>query len=694
MILPILSIANTYGYSTRKISKYLENLDRGVVAIRAGSTTSFISWRYLITDDDNIAFNVYRRDEDNNVVKLNTEPIESVTYFYDKTHDKTKTYKYFVGSIVNQKEVENSTEFVLQANTADIPCIRIPIKNGTRFRIVWFGDLNGDGKLDFVLARDAEDYQTIEAYLHDGTYLWEINLGHNSLNKDNIEPGATTVNVGQIDGINIFDLNGDGKGEVYIRIANNVTFGDGYVFTHENDLDQWIACVDGMTGKLLHTAPIPGWAKQYGPMSTQFGVGWFDLERPSLAVVMKNRDDRRRFHMMNAIYGFNSTGGFELRWYFTPDSDPSYICPEGHHFRIADVDYDGIDEIHNIGFTMNGNGTLRYDLGKQKIVHGDRFYVAKFNKNDTTMSGYGIQQNNPDLIYEYFYNASTGEIKWIHYGPEVHDVGRGNAADFDPTHDGFEVFAFSGMYNAKTNELVAENAADTLWPSNNVFWDGTLITACYNRGYLDKWDYTKNRGFRLYTAYADFQKKYGQYPLEDAGGHYPLFHGDIIGDWREEFVMAASNWSEIVIFTTNLDTGIKLTTLWHDPGMRASMTINGYKQSHMPLEYLGAETIPAEHRQNLKKYHKLRADKEIIIPTEKPATPESSTSNAATEQPTATPIETSDSKSGVSKKAAAVVVPIVLILIVGAGAVAGYIYWRRSKNADDSDSVAATTLIV
>ena len=76
--------------------------------------------------------------------------------------------------------------------------------------------------------------------------------------------------------------------------------------------------------------------------------------------------------------------------------------------------------------------------------------------------------------------------------------------------------------------------------------------------------------------------------------------------------MAASNFSEIVIFTTNLDTDIKMTTLWHDPGMRASMTLNGYKQSHMPLEYIGAESNLTENRRHLKEYHKLRAEKYLL----------------------------------------------------------------------------------
>ena len=63
--------------------------------------------------------------------------------------------------------------------------------------------------------------------------------------------------------------------------------------------------------------------------------------------------------------------------------------------------------------------------------------------------------------------------------------------------------------------------------------------------------------------------------------------------------MASPDYNEIIIFTTNIDTDIKMTALLHDPGMRASMTLNGNKQNHMSLEY----------RRHLKEYHKLRAEK-------------------------------------------------------------------------------------
>ena len=175
---------HTYGYSTKKIPRFSEDLDRGVVVINSKSKEAFISWRFLLTDDDDISFNLYREEISNdgsiiNIMKLNSEPISKVTYFRDSKRDITKEYNYFVGSIVSSQEVENSTKYNLKANTPVIPCYHVPLRQGCKIRTVWPEDLNGDGKFDFVIDRSCDLNQKVEAYLSNGTFLWQIDLGHN-----------------------------------------------------------------------------------------------------------------------------------------------------------------------------------------------------------------------------------------------------------------------------------------------------------------------------------------------------------------------------------------------------------------------------------------------------------------------------------------------------------------------------------
>ena len=114
--------------------------------------------------------------------------------------------------------------------------------------------------------------------------------------------------------------------------------------------------------------------------------------------------------------------------------------------------------------------------------------------------------------------------------------GRGNVGDFDPNHFCLEVYSFYGMYNAKNYKLVFNDTS-----SNDVYWDGSLIPSRYYRIMINKQNYVKGSADRLLSAYSVYNKIFGEYSKDDDSGDYPLFHGDIIGDWREEFIITNKN---------------------------------------------------------------------------------------------------------------------------------------------------------
>src|SRR5688572_11620105 len=72
----------------------------------------------------------------------------------------------------------------------------VPIRAGGSIHFAWVGDLNGDGRMDYLIDRNTENPQRIEAYSDNGTFLWEVNFGYNSANQDNISPGPSTIDVG------------------------------------------------------------------------------------------------------------------------------------------------------------------------------------------------------------------------------------------------------------------------------------------------------------------------------------------------------------------------------------------------------------------------------------------------------------------------------------------------------------------
>ncbi|WP_327657114.1 rhamnogalacturonan lyase family protein [Streptomyces sp. NBC_00483] len=560
-------------------ARAMENLDRAVVAVRSSSTDVLVSWRLLGLDPDGIGFNLYRSTGGASSTKLNSEVLTGRTNFVDTTADLTKSNSYRVRPVVDGKEQSSSKTFTLSADHAQEPAVRIPLQAGGPIKFTWVGDLDGDGTYDYVVDRQTSP-QSIEAYRSDGTLLWKMDLGANSTNQTNIEPGSSTIDVGNWDGVTVHDLDGDGRAEVAIRIANGVTFGDGKKFTYSDDTHQFIAILDGRTGAARATAPVPDDYIADGPMGARFGVGYLNGSTPSLVAFMKNRVGSGDFNLMYTAWQFDgSTVKQQWKW-LRGDQD----APDGHNTRIVDVDGDGKDEIAEIGFVLNGDGTLRYSLASKGVVHGDRFYIGKMDPDRPGLQGYGIQQNNASGLREYYYDATDGKMIWQHSADGVTDVGRGLVGDIDPRYKGMEAWSFSGIYNAPTNKLTESDTSLSPWPSLGIWWDGDLGMELLNNQRIEKWD-PDNPASSSSLPRLESLYKYGAVGVGSPGN--PTLVGDLMGDWREEAVYPNADNDGLVVFTTDQPTDTGLYTLAHNPAYRNAMTVKGYLQSHELDYYLG-----------------------------------------------------------------------------------------------------------
>jgi hypothetical protein len=558
----------------------MENLGRGVVAVRVSEDEVLVTWRLLGLDPSDIGFNVYRSSDSSDAELLNDEPLTSTmgTNFLDTTADASAENTYWVRSVVDDEESDDSGSFTLAANNDVEPVIRILIKDTGAIKFVWVGDLDGDGEYDFVLDR-TNTQQSIEGYASNGTFLWEVQLGPNSENQDNIEPGSTSISVGNWDGVTVFDFDSDGYAEVAVRIANGVVFGDGEEFVRDIDNEQWIAILDGRTGALKGTSKIPTDYIDHGPLAARFGVGYLDGVTPHLVAFMKNRRDDKVFNRVMGAWTWDGETVTE-KWISMGDD---LVGADGHNTRIIDVNGDGKDDVVEIGFVLNGeDGSLLYTM-PDPVVHGDRYYITKMDPEREGLQGYGIQQDNEDLLMEYYYDAADGTFIWEHYGSEVGDVGRGMVGDIDPTYPGMEVWSFQGVFNAASNETTTDDKALAPWPQMGVWWDGDALMELYNDGKLEKWDWenptTSGSLPRILTI-----SKFG---AQNPNNHNPGFLGDILGDWREEIVVVNEDYTELVIFTTNQPSDIRLYTLPHNPAYRNAMTLHGYMQSHEVDYFLG-----------------------------------------------------------------------------------------------------------
>lgn len=571
-------------YNGQKVltsGRYVEKLDRGTYAVNAGGSSVFVSWRLLANDEPDIGFNVYRTT-DGVTTKLNGDVLTGGTNFTDTTADLTKDNTYYVTTVYNGVETPTDGDFTLKAGASvwtkgnNGAAQIIPIHEGGTIHFVWVGDFNGDGAYDYLVDRTTDEHQKLEAYLNDGTYLWTLDLGYNSENKNNISPGASTIDVGMWDGATVYDIDMDGTAEVLVRIADGVTFGDGKKYTNGTANAQAIAVVNGMTGAMEATAPVPTDFISVGPMACMMEVGYLDGVHPSLVCWMKNRNADKSFNSLMVAYGYGGGDTFKQEWKYNANSMGG---AEAHQFRVEDVDYDGKDEVLHMGYALNGDGTLRYQV--KDVVHGDRWHVTAFSnaQNGKEMWGYGVQQRNPNTLLEYIYNASTGELLWTNYGGDGSiDIGRGDIGDVDPTHEGYEVWSFQGMYDMNGNKICDTNA----YPSLKLYWDGDLLSESYNDSKIEKWHYDSQSVERLATTW-----KITACSSSDRGA--PMFYGDILGDWREEIICTGSDFASLVIISTTMPTDYRFNTLSQDPAYRNDMTSKGYVQSNMLSYYLGTD---------------------------------------------------------------------------------------------------------
>ena len=581
--------------------RIMEHLGRGLVAVRASATSVFLSWRSLGLDTDGLGFNVYRSANGAPPVKLNAAPLSGGTNFTDTTADLTVSNTYSVRHVLKGMESRTGAgQFVLSANHAVEPVIRVPLAalpgDGYRTKYVWVGDLDGDGEYDYVLDRIApfdptnDDIglgnQYLEAYKSDGTRLWQIDLGPGSRKTYNISPGPTTLSMGMYDGATVFDLNGDRKAEVILKIADGVKFGDGTTFTHADTQQQFIAVLDGLTGTPLATRPFPAnFYTQAGPYGTQLGIGYPDGVHPSIYFWGRNRNKNKSFNDVFASWSW--TGGATIAENWVLPLAPDSAKEASHQMRIIDVDGDGKDEMATGNFMINSDGTLRYIL--PGVVHGDRFFLGKLDPGAPGIQGYGIQQNNPSGLLEYYYNGTTGQIIWSHSTTpgNIIDVGRGLVGDVDPRFPGFEAWSFSGLKNAATGALTEPDTTLSPYPTHSIWWDGDLLSEGLNDYKIEKWNPLAPRKSnalpRLLTM-----SQFGARIWD----HNPMFFGDILGDWRTEVVTINAAQTELIIFTTNLPTTTRLYTMAHNPAYRNHMTVKGYMQSGLPDYYLGDGMAP------------------------------------------------------------------------------------------------------
>ncbi len=567
--------------------RQMEYLNRGVYAVNAGSGKVFVSWRLLTTDDDAIAFNLYRTAA-NKTVKLNKEPIAAITSYLDETADTTIQNTYTVKAVVNKKEqTATGNSFTLKSNPLSYLSIPLHTLPGYAPNDASVGDVDGDGEYEIFIhmagrGRDNSqagmtDEPIIQAYKLNGTFLWQINLGKN------IREGAHYTQM------MVYDLDGDGKAEICLKTADGTIDGVGKVIGDSSkdwrnqrgyilSGPEYFTVFSGATGAALATAnynpprsnnlnPTEAelkaeWGDGYGNRMDRFiaCIAYLDGVHPSVVMC-------RGYYTKTVLAAWDWRGGkLSQRWVFDSDKGHREYRGQGNHnVTAADVDGDGKDEIVYGAMTIDDNGEGLYSTG---LGHGDALHVSDLDPTRPGMEVFDIQERFGDAGAN-FRDAKTGEVIWkkasVKAGEDGEGPGRGLAIDVDPRYPGAECWVagagITGMFDSKGNKI-----AEKTPPCNmGIFWDGDVLSEILNGSTVSKWNFTASTNDKILDT-----RDFGCASNNGTKAN-PCLSADLFGDWREELIYRSADNKELRIFSTTIPTDKRFYTFMQDPQYRLSI---------------------------------------------------------------------------------------------------------------------------
>ncbi|MET0650461.1 MAG: Ig-like domain-containing protein, partial [Pyrinomonadaceae bacterium] len=595
--------------STTARAQYLmENLGRGVVAIRQNTTDVYVGWRLLGTDTSTVAFNLYRSTGGGPAIQLNAAPVTDSTNFVDTNADLTQPNAYYVRPVVNGVERAPSDAFTLPANAGVQQYLNVPLQipaGGTTPDGVAYtytandasvGDVDGDGEYEIILKWDPTNSKDnsqsgytgnvyLDAYKLNGTRLWRIDLGRN------IRAGAHYTQ------FMVYDLDGDGKSEVACKTADATVDGAGTVIgnanaDHRNSSGyilsgpEFLTVFNGLTGAAMATVnydpprgTVSSWGDSYGNRVDRFlaGVAYLDGKRPSLVMA-------RGYYTRAYVAAWNwRDGQLSKVWAFdtghtgTSNPNSAYRGQGSHSLTIGDVDGDGKDEITYGAAAIDDNGTGLYSTN---LGHGDALHMSDMDPDRPGQEVYMVHEEPASYGANgsEFRDARTGALIFGVSG-EGADVGRGVALDIDPRYRGYEMFSSRGGLWSATGVQISTSAPS---PKNfAIWWDADLLREFEDGTTISKWNWTTRTAATLLSP--------AGVASNNTTKATPALSADVLGDWREEVIWRTTDNTALRIYTTTIPASNRIYTLMHDHQYRVAIAWQNtaYNQPPHPSFYLG-----------------------------------------------------------------------------------------------------------
>lgn len=274
---------------------------------------------------------------------------------------------------------------------------RVPIRRSGGPR---FGDLNGDGEIDFL---QGDPYRWVDAYLHDGTLLWSYDS----------PPEFPTPVQRREHPMVIWDFDGDGAVEVAMwRLI---------------DGREWLCLCDAMTGEVQRKVP---WPLDDSYINGRLAVGNLTGDPARATILMlsgqyvtgKRQQADAYDAELNHLWSYARDGGDTL----------------GHFVYSADVEGDAREEVFVSPAMIRPDGSVgwfRDDLARD---HADSIRLGDINEDGRVEVVYAYSGSGVFVL-----DAATGETLWHQQTNHAQQL---EIADVRPDVPGIEVVIGDRFY--------------------------------------------------------------------------------------------------------------------------------------------------------------------------------------------------------------------------------------------------------
>jgi rhamnogalacturonan endolyase len=348
-----------------------------------------LSWATLKGDMKNCTYNVYRlrgENRDQEGFRINKEPVLFTSFTDTSSLHSGDRYQYRVKEVDESGREGHPSEWtgvvVSKKNNRVVISFKPLFEKGGMTPV--FGDLEGWNRKGCVIRLDNGNVEMsqdpgnpvqLEAFSSAGRSLWRKDIAWHR----NIFGSASNAP------FNVWDMNKDGKDEVITLLQ----------IGEEN----FVAILDGMSGRLLYKAPWTPMETDLSLSSTriQMSIAYLDGKNPAVITqtgIYENEIITAYDSRLNKLWDYKS---------FMETNGSG-----GHKIEVADVDANGTQEIIYGTTCLNADGTMRWSIYKQ---HPDLISVHDYLPDRKGLEVFYIVESSVNAGV-YMVDADNGELIW------------------------------------------------------------------------------------------------------------------------------------------------------------------------------------------------------------------------------------------------------------------------------------------